>query len=69
MRVTVVHYPVVMAPKVWTAAEIEKLTPAEQDALFDESIVSDLSKVPREFIAGVRARLGERIANETSDRR
>ncbi len=58
-----------MTQKVWTAEEIEKLTPAEQDELFDGSVVRDLSEVPPEFLAHVRERLGERIASDTSDYR
>jgi len=58
-----------MTQKVWTAEEIEKLTPAEQDDLFDRSIVTDLADVPPEFLDRVRARLADRIASETSDRR
>ena len=44
-----------MARKVWTAAELEKLTRAEQQAIFDESIVMDLDEVPPAFLAQVRA--------------
>ncbi|HMQ25125.1 MAG TPA: hypothetical protein PKA98_03990 [Acidimicrobiales bacterium] len=44
-----------MARKVWTAAELEELTRAEQQAIFDESIVMDLDEVPPAFLAQVRA--------------
>ena len=44
-----------MARKVWTAAELEKLTRAEQQAIFDDSIVTDLDEVPPAFLAQVRA--------------
>ena len=44
-----------MARKVWTAAELEQLSRAEQQAIFDESIVTDLSEVPPAFLAQVRA--------------
>ena len=44
-----------MARKLWTAAEMEKLTRDQQQAIFDESIVTDLSEVPPEFLAQVRA--------------
>jgi hypothetical protein len=47
--------------KVWTAAELEKLSPAEQDDLFSASIVTDLDDVPPEFVARVRARVQARI--------
>ena len=39
-----------MARKVWTAEELEQLTPAEQDALFDASVVADLDQVPAAFL-------------------
>ena len=50
-----------MADKVWTADELERLSPAEQDAVFEASIVTDLSSVPPEFVARVRQRVQERI--------
>jgi hypothetical protein len=43
--------------RVWTAEELERLTPAEQDALFEESIVTDLDDVPDPFLEKVRTRL------------
>ena len=55
-----------MARKVWTAAELEQLSRAEQQAIFDESIVTDLSEVPPAFLAHVRAD-GERLM-ETDER-
>ena len=45
----------------WTAEELEQLTPAEQDAVFDAGVLSDLDDVPPEFLARVRARLEGRI--------
>ena len=50
-----------MAPKVWTALELERLSPAEQDEIFASGIVRDLEVVPPEFLARVRARLEEHI--------
>lgn len=44
-----------MARKLWTAAEMEKLSRDEQQAIFDESIVTDLNEVSPEFLAQVRA--------------
>ena len=44
-----------MARKLWTAAEMERLTRDQQQAIFDESVVTDLSQVPPEFLAQVRA--------------
>ncbi|MCB0985700.1 MAG: hypothetical protein KDB06_13710 [Ilumatobacter sp.] len=51
-----------MAQKVWLASELETMTPAEQDALFDASVVTDLDTVPPEFLQRVRERLQHRIA-------
>jgi hypothetical protein len=42
---------------VWTAAELAALTPAEDQALFDASVVTDLDQVPPEFLARVRSQL------------
>lgn len=55
-----------MPQKVWTAAELEQLSPAEQDAIFEAGIVRDLSVVPPAFLARVRRRLDEHIANVES---
>jgi hypothetical protein len=55
-----------MAQKVWTAAELEQLSPAEQDAIFAAGIVRDLADVPPEFVARVRARLEDHIAGTES---
>jgi hypothetical protein len=44
-----------MARKVWTAAEMENLSRREQQAIFDESVVTDLDSVPSEFLNLVRA--------------
>lgn len=42
--------------KLWTAAELETLTPEERQRLFDERVVTDLSQVSPEFLAKVRAK-------------
>jgi hypothetical protein len=44
-----------MSRKLWTAAEMEKLSLAQQQAILDESIVTDLDEVPSEFLTQVRA--------------
>jgi len=51
-----------MPRKVWTAAELDEMTPSEVDALFQASIVRDLDEVPPEFLASVRADVEEHIA-------
>lgn len=50
-----------MSRKIWKASEIEKMAPAEQNRLFEASIVSDFDEVPAEFLERVRARASERI--------
>jgi len=55
-----------VAEKIWTAEEFENLSPAEQDAVFEQSVVTDLEAVPEEFLARVRARVQRRIDTETS---
>lgn len=57
-----------MPRKVWTAAELDEMTPAEVDALFRASIVTDLDEVPPEFLAKVRADVEEHIAGTESPR-
>lgn len=57
---------VVMARKLWTAAEMEKLSRAEQQAIFDESVVTDPELVPAEFLATVRADAERLIAARES---
>jgi hypothetical protein len=49
-----------MGRKVWSADELARLSPAEQDALFDESIVTDLDEVPTEFLSRIRDRFEQR---------
>ncbi len=50
-----------MARKIWTAAELEQMTPSEQDTIFRASIVRDLAEVPDEFLERIRSRANERI--------
>ena len=53
-----------VAEKVWTAEELERMTPAERHALFRASITRDLDHVPKEFVEHVRNGLAERIDGE-----
>lgn len=57
-----VGYSWFMGRKIWTAPELEALSPAEQDKVFAASIITDLNDVPAEFLASVRERLQERVA-------
>jgi hypothetical protein len=52
----------VVPDKIWTAEELAALSPAEQDALFDASIITDPADAPPELIARVRDRIEARIA-------
>jgi len=51
---------------MWSASELEQLSPAEQDAVFASSLVRDLADVPPEFLARVRARLEQHVAGSDS---
>ncbi len=41
--------------RIWTAAELERLSLAERQQLLNDRVVTDLSKVPQEFLDRVRA--------------
>lgn len=53
-----------VADKVWTAEELERMTPAERHALFQASLTKDLDQVPEQFLERVRNGLEKRIAGE-----
>ena len=55
-----------MAEKIWTAQELERMTPAEQDAIFNASVVRDLDDAPAEFLARVRSRFEQHLAHTES---
>lgn len=42
--------------RIWTAEELERLSPDERDRIVKEGIVSDLSQVPADFLARARAK-------------
>ena len=56
------RYDPIVPEKIWTAAELEKLTPSERDAIFDASIVTDLRQAPPTLVARARARVTSAIA-------
>ncbi len=59
-----------MEQRVISAAELERLNPAEQDVVFQASIVRDLDLVRPEFLAHIRERaLGHFTANEVDPKR
>lgn len=51
-----------MRGESWTVEEWAAMTAVEQDALFQSSVVTDLSQVPAEYLAEVRAQFEARIA-------
>ena len=53
---------------MWTAAELEKLSPAERHALFDASVVTDLDQAPQELIERTRTRIHQRITQTEAPR-
>lgn len=53
-----------MNQKIWTAAELDEMTPAERQQIFDESIVWDLSEVPEKFLDRIRAKVLAREASQ-----
>lgn len=57
-----------MERKVWTAAELDEMTPSEVDALFQASLAKDLDEVPPAFLAAVRADLADHIAGSEAAR-
>lgn len=63
-----IPYTELVTRKNWTAAEFEKLTPAEQDAEFQASIVTDLSEVPPEFLDRVRSRFLSRTSPQSTSK-
>ncbi|MGH9225073.1 MAG: hypothetical protein ACRD2W_15140 [Acidimicrobiales bacterium] len=42
--------------RIWTASELERMTPDERQRLFDERVVTDLSQVDPDFLERVRAK-------------
>lgn len=42
--------------RIWTAAELERLTPEERQRLLDERVIIDLSELSPEFVARVRTK-------------
>jgi hypothetical protein len=58
-----------MVSKIWTAAELEQMTPAERRAIFDASIVTNLDDAPPELLARTRARIESIIAESEPSQR
>ncbi|WP_419554594.1 hypothetical protein [Candidatus Poriferisodalis sp.] len=59
-----------MAEDIVTAAELEKLSPAERHALFEASIVTDLDEAPPQLVerARARSRVQQKVAESEPQR-
>jgi len=51
---------------VVTAAQLEKMTPAERHELFEASIITNLDDAPQHLVERARARLEQHIAESES---
>ena len=49
--------------KLWTAEELERLSPAERTEIIRAGIVTDLSQIPESFLERVRANVRDHIAS------
>ncbi len=57
-----------MPRKIWTAAELEHMTRAEQQAIFEESIIWDLDDAPQNLVARLREDVEQHIAGPNAAR-
>ena len=57
-----------MPRKIWTAAELERMTRAEQEAIFEESIIWDLDDAPPDLVARLREDVEQHIAERRTRR-
>jgi hypothetical protein len=46
----------------WTVQEWAALSAAEQDAIFQASVLTDLAQIPPEFLASVRREFEDRVS-------
>jgi len=53
-----------MERKIWTAAELEKMTPSERREISKAAVVRDLSKAPQHLVEEATEFVKERIAAE-----
>lgn len=59
-----------MAEKIWTAAELERMSPAERHELFEASIVTDLDAMAGDpLLERTRAKLEVMIAKADAEAR
>jgi hypothetical protein len=50
------------ADRIWTAAELEGLSPNDRDAVIRSGFVTDLEKIPADLIERARGKADARIA-------
>jgi len=54
---------------LWTAEELEKLSPSERNEIILAGVVADMDEVPTEFLARIRANVLDHIESAaTTDR-
>jgi len=58
-----------VAEKVWATEELEAMSPAEQDAIFQSSLIFDLAEAPEALLERVRNRIREHIASTETPKR
>lgn len=61
-----------MGPKIWKAAELERLTPKERPALVTANVVYEIDEVPEHILNRARDSVQRHIAqleNDNEDRR
>lgn len=51
---------------MWTAEELARLSPVEQDEIFESSIVRDLDAAPHHLVDSARAAIQQRLEAEGS---
>lgn len=51
-----------MSEIVVTAADLERMSPAERRAIFEASIITDVDEAPQHLIDRARTRVEQRIA-------
>jgi len=52
--------------KLWTAEELEKLSPSERNEIIRAGVVTDMDEVPPEFLARIRANVLDHIESTES---
>ncbi len=52
--------------KLWTAEDLEKLSPSERTEIVRDGIVTDIDEVPPEFLARIRANVRDHIESTES---